>query len=61
MPQITQLAVEEVEAALLRYRAAVESTALRPSTKHTYIVHAEEFVRWLKDEFQPGAHVGAAA
>ncbi|MCY4547710.1 MAG: hypothetical protein OXC28_05025 [Defluviicoccus sp.] len=44
----------EVQHALEKYREIVERTALAPNTKHTYLLHAENFVRWLRDEFEPG-------
>ena len=33
--------------ALERHREAVERRDLAPNTKHTYLLHAENFVRWL--------------
>lgn len=49
--------LEEVKAALEEYKKEVEGTELKPSTKSTYITHAEHFVRWLYDDFEPGARV----
>lgn len=57
MPQVGQRTLEEVEAALGRYKHLVESSALSDSAKVTYYSHVNDFVRWLKDEFVPGAHV----
>jgi hypothetical protein len=53
--QISRKALEEVEQALDRYHDAVEGTSLEEKTKRTYVRHADTFVRWLKDEFEPGS------
>ena len=29
---------------------------MTPSTKRTYLLHAENFVRWLSDDFNPGVN-----
>lgn len=47
--------LEEVELALDVYINEVEASLLRRATKHTYVMHAHNFVRWLKDDFEPGA------
>ena len=47
--------MEQVERCLEQYRQEVEETELTPSTKRTYIVHATNFVRWMKHDFHPGA------
>ncbi len=57
MPKINPQALQQVEAALDRYREEVEATRLRPSSKWTYLLHAEHFVRWLSDDFEPGVNV----
>jgi hypothetical protein len=54
MRQIPAEALHQVTEALKRYEREVEQSKLRPSTKRTYIVHANNFVRWLKGEFAPG-------
>ena len=46
--------LNEVELALVQYREQVNATDMTPSTKKTYLVHSENFVRWLKGEFVPG-------
>ncbi|MCY4550778.1 MAG: DUF3500 domain-containing protein [Defluviicoccus sp.] len=58
----------EVQNALERDREAVERTDLAPNTKHTYLLYAENFVRWLtrssgdrdrnRAASAPGARVG---
>ena len=57
MPQITVVALQEVQAALERYRKEVEASNLKPLTKNTYTYHADTFVRWLADRFQPGVNI----
>ena len=47
-------ALAEVRAALRKYEAAVEGASLKATTKRTYIVHAQHFVRWLAGDFTPG-------
>ena len=51
---VSSKALEEIEAALREYEREVESSNMTPSTKHTYMLHSENFVKWLKDEFVPG-------
>ena len=57
--QITQPALSEVERALAKYEREVaeleRDSIIRPLTANTYLLHAQNFVRWLKDEFEPGA------
>jgi len=55
--QVSQQALNEVEAALKRYRHEVEEAPLAPATQRTYLQHAESFVRWLRGEFTPGEKV----
>ena len=46
-----------VRAALLEWEWEVTESGLKPSSKTTYIDYAREFVRWLDDDFTPGANV----
>ncbi len=48
-----------VEKALRQYVAEVNASRLAPSTKETYINGADQFVRWLRDDFTPGEYVDA--
>lgn len=54
MPKVSHDILQRVRAALERYQAEVDAAPLTRSTKHTYILHAEHFVRWLDDDFEPG-------
>lgn len=47
--------LQEVEGALREYEQEVQASNMTPSTKHTYLLHSENFVKWLKGEFVPGA------
>ncbi len=55
MAKITAIAMQEVEKAFRRYEATVLASKLRPNASKTYLLHANNFVRWLKDDFEPGA------
>ena len=57
MPKIGQAALREVQDALERYKEVVEATEMTPTSKKTYLLHAEQFVRWLSDDFAPGIRV----
>lgn len=57
MPKIDRTTLQQVEVALDQYREEVEATRLRPSSKWTYLQHAEHFVRWLNDDFEPGINI----
>ena len=54
VPKISARALQEVEDAVTRYSNEVEASALTLNSKETYLLHAENFVRWLKDDFEPG-------
>ena len=56
MAQISEGALREVLDALTRFEEEVEATRLTPSTQNTYIVQANQFVRWLDDKFEPGVN-----
>ncbi|MCE2469126.1 MAG: hypothetical protein J4F32_01130 [Dehalococcoidia bacterium] len=47
-----------MQAALENYVVEVKATNLAQSSKDTYIPHAEHFVRWLDDDFEPGSRTG---
>ena len=55
MPKINDDALRQVQAALDRYGAEVNESLLARTTKDTYLLHARNFVRWLDDDFEPGA------
>ena len=49
-------ALAEVEQAYVEYKQVVETSGMALTSRKTYIIHADQFVRWLKREFQPGVH-----
>lgn len=57
MPKISRDALRQVQDALEQYEDEVDDSLLKRSTKHTYILHAQNFVRWLDDDFEPGTMV----
>ena len=57
MPKVRSESIHDVRAALIAYRLQVNETNLTPLSKKTYLLHAEHFVRWLSDDFEPGERV----
>ena len=55
MPKVSPHVLREVEDALEQYRKEVDATEMRQSAKTTYLLHSRNFVRWLDDDFTPGA------
>jgi len=55
--RISTATLFEVQAALRSYCAAVETSDLSESSQATYINMADNFVRWLKGDFDPGSRV----
>ena len=55
MAHISPHCLKEVQEALERYEEEVEHTNLMRNTQDTYLLHARNFVRWLNDDFTPGA------
>ena len=58
MAKISQDALIQVQAELENYITEVKASKLTQSSKDTYLLHAEHFVRWLDDDFVPGGQVG---
>lgn len=52
--RISMESLREIEVALGQYRAEVNQASLADNTKDTYLLHANNFVRWLKRDFEPG-------
>jgi hypothetical protein len=55
--KISREALDEVERAFERYEREVSATRLMDNAKNTYLLHARNFVRWLNDDFEPGARL----
>jgi hypothetical protein len=54
MPKVSSQTLREVEQALEAYEAEVRAARLAPKTVRTYLLHATNFVRWMRDDFAPG-------
>ena len=61
MAKISIDTLREVKAALVRYENQVNATRMSDKSKHTYINHANHFVRWLDDDFNPGLNARRGA
>lgn len=53
--KVSASALSEIEPALKSYAADVERSDLSFSSQSTYIDMADNFVRWLRGEFEPGS------
>ena len=53
--RISTTALFEIQTALRAYYAAVETSELSESSQATYMDMADNFVRWLKGDFDPGS------
>jgi hypothetical protein len=53
-PQLSSSTLSEVQTALQAYFDAVENSDLSQSSQATYIDMANNFVRWLSGDFNPG-------
>src|SRR5258708_7624361 len=56
--RISCAAMLEVMSALEDYWAAIETSDLSEASKNIYINHADNFVRWMRDDFIPGSRNG---
>lgn len=54
MAELTPDALRQIRSALGRYQKEVSDSKLSPRSKETYLLHAENFVRWLEGLFTPG-------
>ena len=57
MARLDPVCRQKVKEALEVYRNEVEKSNLAPNTKKTYLLHSENFVRWLHEDFEPGSRV----
>ena len=44
----------ELQRRLNEYERVVNQTELAETTKNTYLLHARNFVRWTRGDFEPG-------
>ena len=56
--RVSRDALAEVEQAYVEYKQVVEPSGMALTSRKTYVIHADQFVRWLRREFQPGVHAG---
>lgn len=61
MPKLDWETLRRVRVALRLYEQEVERSPLTLQSKATYILHADQFVRWLGDDFEPGEKVRRSA
>ena len=57
MPKVSRDVLAEVQKAYDCYVLEVESSDLSSNSQDTYLRHAEQFVRWLDDDFEPGGNL----
>lgn len=55
--KVSPRALGEIRAALLEYEREVAESGVKPNTEKTYLLHADNFVRWLAGDFEPGRRV----
>jgi hypothetical protein len=57
--RISRPALDEVDQGLKEYEQLLEKLiadrVIQENTRKTYLLHSQNFVRWLHDEFDPGA------
>ena len=54
-PRIEPELLHAIRDAWRSYEQTVNATALMENAKKTYLLHSENFVRWLEGDFEPGA------
>lgn len=47
--------MDDIRSAFERYSQLVNASDLAPTTKTTYLIHADRFVRWLAGEVEIGS------
>ena len=55
MAKVSETMLQAVQAALQAYEEEVMASTMSKNSKKTYIHRAQLFVRWLDDDFEPGA------
>ena len=48
--RISASALAEIEQALEKYEKQIDAADIKIATKQTYLVHARNFVRWLRGD-----------
>ena len=57
MAKVRRETLEDVKQAFEEYKKVVDATGMTDKSKWTYTDYADRFVRWLDDNFEPGAKV----
>ncbi|SHN52700.1 hypothetical protein SAMN04487896_0243 [Paenibacillus sp. ov031] len=52
--------IKQLNELLNAYTQDVKNAGLKPSAERTYLLHAENFVRWCNGDFVPGARLKEA-
>ena len=55
MPKVSNTVLAAIKEALVQWEQEVKSADLAPAAEKTYLLHPRHFVRWLEDDFEPGA------
>lgn len=52
--------IEDLIADHRAYEADLRAAKLRPKAVHTYLIHSDQFIRWLHGEFEPGLRLATS-
>jgi hypothetical protein len=52
--------IEDLVADHRAYEADLRAARLRPKAVHTYLIHSDQFIRWLHGEFEPGIRLATS-
>ena len=59
MAKVRRATLEEVKIVFEEYKKAVGATGMTSTSKYTYTLHVDHFIRWLDDDFEPGEESSA--
>ena len=54
MPKVDRETLGKIEAAFEHYKSELQKSDLKYATVATYLLDAEQFIRWLNDQYEPG-------
>jgi hypothetical protein len=52
--------IEDLVADHRAYEAELRAARLRDKAVHTYLIHSDQFIRWLNDDFEPGSRLAVS-
>lgn len=58
-PSASVATTADLTADLKAYELELRSARLQPQAVHTYLIHSDQFVRWLDGRFEPGVNLGS--